>query len=168
MNRPTIIKNDTLVSFFEEPTALRIWLPGRVVSKLRPRFGKGTAFLHPNYRNWKNAAVSQISWQLKCNCQIFDIENCMVSHWPLASLPISPAKVSVLFVGAQRGDCDNRLGSILDCLVTSGILANDTARHNPIGKYETVTCRLRKGALVIVEPATVEKFHPQMLLTWGR
>ncbi|HEY9849110.1 MAG TPA: hypothetical protein V6D28_06610 [Leptolyngbyaceae cyanobacterium] len=170
MKKTALIANDydcQRESFFSSRD-LRIWLPGQVVSKLRPRFGKGTAFLHPNYREWKNRTVTKIIAQLQCNSQTFDLERCMVSQYSPTALPITSARVSVLFVGGHRGDPDNRFAAIIDSLVASGILVNDTASHNPAGRYETVNSRLHKGALVIVEPANIPKFCHTMLREWGR
>jgi hypothetical protein len=44
---------------------LKLWLPGRVVPKARPRFHGGNISLPKNYRGWKNTAYLEIITQLQ-------------------------------------------------------------------------------------------------------
>lgn len=91
---------------------IKLWLPGIVVPKARPRFYQGKALLPLRYRRWKTSSVSQIITQ----CANIDTQ-----------LPLQTANVEILMHGKhnKRADIDNCCGAILDVLVQSGVLRND-------------------------------------------
>ena len=82
-----------------------IWLPFRPVSKERPRFGKGRAYMTGTYQKWKGNV------------------NAYLSEWWTGE-PLTRVKLVVVhFYGPSRGDLDNRVGSLLDA--AKGVLFSD-------------------------------------------
>ncbi len=82
-----------------------IYLPFRPISKDRPRFGGGRAYMDKVYRSWKA-----------------DVHAFLEEWWTEPPLK----KVNVLvahFYGPARGDLDNRVGSVLDA--AKGVLFTD-------------------------------------------
>jgi Holliday junction resolvase RusA-like endonuclease len=96
-------------------------LTGKVVPKARPRFGGSRAYLPPRYRDWKENAIAELLSQTR------------------PPEPIAKAEVSIDLFGSHRGDLDNIAGAVLDSLVQSGILLDDsigvvsklTVSHHP-------------------------------------
>jgi Holliday junction resolvase RusA-like endonuclease len=106
---------------------LKLWLPGRVVPKARPRFHGGNISLPKNYRGWKNTAYLEIITQLQ--------------EPSVRKLPIDKAAVEMQFVGSHRGDLDNLAGAVLDLLTETKIVRDDRVscvsrlviEHEPVG-----------------------------------
>ena len=90
---------------------VKLWLPGRVVPKARPRFNGGNISLRGNYRGWKNTAHLQIISQLEDN--------------GINELLIKKAAVEMQFLGSHRGDLDNLAGAVLDILCETKIIEDD-------------------------------------------
>lgn len=82
-----------------------IWLPFRPISKERPRFGGGHAYMSTAYKQWKG-----------------DVRSYLAEWW--TDLPLDRINVLVAhFYGPARGDLDNRVGSLLDA--AKGVLIKD-------------------------------------------
>ncbi len=90
---------------------IEIWLDGRGIGKARPRFGRG-GVVHTalRYGQWKNDAILQMK------------------ALSLPPAPI-PARVDCTFVNFFSSDSDNLIGSVLDALVESDILQNDSSGY---------------------------------------
>lgn len=85
---------------------LRLALPP--MSKPRPRFQNGHAFMPANYRQWKDAAIAQFRTQYHGE--------------PIAKILCLRIH---LYGTVARGDCDNLAGSVMDALVQAEVLVND-------------------------------------------
>lgn len=99
-----------MIATSPEIETFKFWIPGKVVPKARPRFNCGQAYLPAAYRGWKNAAYLEVLSQ--------------ISDFP-TTLPLHRASVQIQLVGKHRGDLDNVAGSVLDTLVSSGVLLDD-------------------------------------------
>lgn len=116
------------------------WLEGRVVPKARPRFNGTRAYTKGNYAAWKNDAIKNL---LSLNLDSIEV----------------PVSLSVIAVGFLRGDADNIVGSVMDALVQSGVLPNDTLSWVP-----KISLEYRKGqkgvvgVWVEIVPHQVENF----------
>lgn len=87
---------------------LTLKLIGSIVPKARPRVTRNGIFMPPKYREWKKNAIARLINQTN-------------EH------SLTNIKVNVILIGKhnRRGDADNIIGSILDALVQSEILADD-------------------------------------------
>jgi Holliday junction resolvase RusA-like endonuclease len=88
-------------------------LNGVVVPKARPRVTANGTFMPPRYREWKRDAITALTLQA------------IEMH---LGQPLTHAAVSITLVGKhpRRGDLDNIAGSVLDALVQSGVLKDDS------------------------------------------
>jgi Holliday junction resolvase RusA-like endonuclease len=117
-------------------TKLKIWLPGAVTPKARPRVTANGVYFPQKYQQWRCRAEGEII------CQVYGV-----------SLPLpNPVAVRVVLQGkGHRGDLDNLAGSCLDALVSAGVLEDDrlscvsrlVVEHQPEGE---------KGCWVEIEP----------------
>ena len=124
---------------------MQIWLSGKAVGKARPRFSSRTGAVHTEgrYGQWKRDATLQIR--------------------ALNLSPIqTPVRVDCLFVNFGSSDSDNLIGSVLDVLVGSGVLQNDSSGF-VVGSSGTFTkSRKRRnrdkpvGILIRITPAQIE------------
>lgn len=87
---------------------LRLSLALPPMSKPRPRFQNGHAFMPANYRQWKDAAIA--SFQQQYHAAPIERIDCLRIH---------------LYGTVARGDTDNLAGSVMDALVQAGVLVND-------------------------------------------
>lgn len=96
--------------------SLKLWLPGKVVPKARPRLSIHGAYLPKNYRDWRKIAESEITLQM--------------SDWGLFPLR-SPVSIRIVLQGKHRTniDLDNAAGALLDCIVATGILVDDSIKN---------------------------------------
>ena len=90
-------------------------LEGSIVPKARPRLGKGRGYLPANYRQWREGAQVQLLSQ------------------PRPDTPLEGVAITITLTGkhSRRGDSDNISGSILDALVSAGILREDNLKCVP-------------------------------------
>ena len=88
------------------------FLAGKVTPKARPHFNLGQAYLPQTYREWKDDAILELRCQMRS----------------YAAFPLSKASVELLLTGKHRGDLDNLAGSILDALVQSGAIEDDSLK----------------------------------------
>jgi len=103
----------------------RLWIPGVVVPKARPRVSRNGTYLPQRYQDWQRLAIAELLLQIS-------------DRSPLQY----PIRVKITLQGKHRGDIDNLSGSCLDALVKSGILKDDRlsclgqleARHEPKGE----------------------------------
>lgn len=88
-------------------------LYGSVVPKARPRVTANGTFMPHRYQQWKREAITALILQAQ--------------EMGLAQ-PLSAAAVNITLLGKhpRRGDLDNISGSILDALVQSGVLKDDS------------------------------------------
>jgi Holliday junction resolvase RusA-like endonuclease len=128
----------------EEINLIEIWLDGRGVGKARPRFGRGgVVHTGSRYGEWKRDAILQLR-ALK-----------------LPPAPC-PAKVDCLFINFFSSDTDNLIGSVLDALVQSEILQNDSSGYVVGSSGIFVKTRKRRGQdkpvgiLIRIVPAEIE------------
>lgn len=121
------------------PPQLRLWLPGKVVPKARPRVARGRAYLPSAYRQWKQDAIVELLSQLS-----------QLGSCARAALPLNKASVEIVLTGAMRGDLDNLSGGVLDVLVESGILQDDRLSCLP-RLLVTHTKKGESGAAIKVE-----------------
>ena len=89
---------------------IEIFIPGRAVGKARPRFSKGRVYTADRYGKWKKEAIA---------------------HIRSLNLPKAPKPCSVecYFINFFSSDTDNLQGSILDALVQSEYLENDSSSY---------------------------------------
>lgn len=90
---------------------LRFWIGGPVTPKSRPKVTSNGTYFPERYRNWRQMAEREILTSLSLSDR--------------AALPISKAEVSIQLIGKHRGDIDNLSGSVLDSLVSAGVLVDD-------------------------------------------
>jgi Holliday junction resolvase RusA-like endonuclease len=88
-------------------------LTGGVVPKARARVTRNGTFMPHRYRDWKTATIFTFRAQ--------------VVALGLAE-PLSGVGIEIMLLGkhGRRGDLDNIAGSILDALVQSGVLKDDS------------------------------------------
>jgi Holliday junction resolvase RusA-like endonuclease len=98
-------------TYLKNPT-LKLTLMGRVIPKARPRHNGSQSYLPSGYRDWKASAIAE----LRCQYQ---------------QSPIPKAEIAITIVGSARGDLDNLAGAILDALVQSGVLKDDSCKCVP-------------------------------------
>jgi len=127
-----------------ETQVIKIWLPGAVVPKARPRVTRNGTYLPRKYRDWRLLAEAEILSQVG--------ERSML---PLSS----PVAVKILLQGRNIGIVHNLVRSILDALVNSGVLKDD--RTNCISCLAVDYDQRHKeiGAVVEVEPSTWFRKH---------
>jgi Holliday junction resolvase RusA-like endonuclease len=94
------------------PPKLQLTLTGRVIPKARPRHNGNQSYLPSSYRDWKDSAITE----LRCQYQ---------------GQQIAKAEIAITIVGSARGDLDNLAGAILDALVQSGVLKDDSCKCVP-------------------------------------
>lgn len=94
---------------------MKYTLEGSIVPKARPRLGNGRGYLPANYRQWKKGAQVQLLSQ------------------PRPDKPMEDVAITITLSGkhSRRGDSDNISGSILDALVTAGIIRDDNLKCVP-------------------------------------
>lgn len=91
---------------------IEIWLPGRGVGKGRPRFSRnGKVHTSDRYGKWKREAIKYLQ-----------------STYPGLKID-PPVQVDCYFVNFLSSDADNLIGSVLDALVQSEILENDSSSY---------------------------------------
>lgn len=106
---------------------IEIWLDGRGIGKARPRSTRsGLIYTESRYGEWKKSAVLQIK-TLKL---------------PMFTIPV---KVICYFVNFFSSDSDNLTGSVLDILVQSGVLRNDSSSFVTSSSGSFVKCRKQRG-----------------------
>ena len=98
-----------------EEIGLAYWLEGAIVPKARPRVSNGSAYLPTTYREWRNEAELQLIEQ------------------GIPPEPIKRCSVHIELRGShhRRSDADNIAGSILDAMVSVGIIKNDNLNAVP-------------------------------------
>lgn len=89
---------------------IEIFIPGRAVGKARPRFSKSHVYTDSRYGKWKKEAISHIK------------------SLNLPKAP-KPCLVECYFINFLSSDTDNLQGSVLDALVQSGYLENDSSSY---------------------------------------
>ncbi|GIW59500.1 MAG: hypothetical protein KatS3mg087_0566 [Patescibacteria group bacterium] len=121
-----------------------IWLNDRGVGKGRPRFSRnGVVHTCDRYGKWKQNAIAQIKKQ--CIQKI-----------------ATPCFVECLFVNFASSDSDNLQGSVLDALVQSGVLENDSSSYVVGCSGKFVKARKKRGQdkvqgiLIRITPASIE------------
>lgn len=90
---------------------LKLWIPGRIIPKARPRFHQGRAMLPLNYRRWQNKTYLYVEKQLRSSS--------------ITGLPFEKATVEIQFVGSHLGDLDNLAGALLDVMTKTNIVRDD-------------------------------------------
>lgn len=144
-------EEEDLVKVFKktESQGMLIWIPGKCFSKLRPRGSNGWVGNNREYSAWKTKNSSLIRYKLRFpHINEFSIDRLMVS----GSIMKSPLKVTAHFIGkGHGGDCDNRLGAILDVIVDSGICANDGVNFIPSGSFKCFQSKTLTGTLIKIE-----------------
>ncbi len=90
-------------------------LDGRIIPKARPRVFKKRAYLPQNYRAWKDASALFFQKELK--------RQGWTNFWDENGID-----VSIVFIGKHKGDLDNLAGAILDALVDSGVIPDDSLK----------------------------------------
>jgi len=130
----------------------RIWIPGRGVGKARPRLGRGgIIFTENRYGAWKREAAR------------------VIRELNLKPAP-QPCFVECYFVNFFSSDSDNLIGSVLDCLVEAGVLANDSSGYVVGCSGEFVKQRKERnqdkqvGILVIITPAQLRSLEDILAL----
>ena len=150
-NNPFFEEEDLIQAFKErEGEMMLIWIPGKCFSKLRPRGSKGWVGNNKEYSAWKIKHSSGIRYNLRFG-QIndFSINRLIVS----GSVSKTPLNVSANFIGkGHGGDCDNRLGAILDIIVDSGTCINDGVSCIPSGNFKCFQSKTLFGTLVKIKP----------------
>lgn len=107
-----------------------LYCAGKIVPKKRPLVNTTTkqGTLPDNYRKWKEAAKISLGkqWEhLHGNKQLVR------------------AHITVIFGGAQHGDPDNLVGSVLDAMVQTDIISDDKIFNIPF------LCVIHKPELVL-------------------
>ncbi|MGB3208668.1 MAG: RusA family crossover junction endodeoxyribonuclease [Crinalium sp.] len=94
----------------------KLWLPGNVVPKARPRLSIHGAYLPKRYSDWRKIAESEIALQIND-----------YSLFPLTT----PVSIRIILQGKHRTniDLDNAAGALLDCIVATGILVDDSIKN---------------------------------------
>lgn len=122
---------------------LKLFLPGIVVPKARPRVTRFGTFMPPRYRNWRLQAEGELILQVQ-------------RMTPVPSLPIERATVRIRFQGKFRAqaDLDNLAGAILDALTLqgAGILKNDNLSCVPSLSVEYLANDAEPGAHIEIFP----------------
>lgn len=138
-----------------------IWIEGRGMGKARPRgssrvvrkngkyIAVTTFHTCPKYRKWTNDVIRQIAKQ----------------KTPKFTKPVS---VSCNFVNFRSSDADNIAGAILDALVKSEIIGNDSASY--VVKSAGEFSKLRKirnspkyiGILVEIEEREIQELDSEL------
>lgn len=91
-------------------------LNGSIVPKARPRITRNGSFMPRRYREWKTGAIAELT------CQAYELG---------IDTPLSGVSIAITLNGKhpRRGDLDNISGSILDALVQSHVLKDDSLAH---------------------------------------
>lgn len=138
-----------------------IWIEGRGIGKARPRGsskvieknGRAIAVTKfhtsPKYRKWTNDAICQIAKQ----------------KVPKFTKPVS---ICCNFVNFKSSDTDNITGAILDALVKSKVILNDSSSY--VIKSTGEFSKLRKlrnspkhiGILVEIEEQEIQELEPEL------
>lgn len=138
-----------------------IWIEGKGMGKARPRGssrvvrknGKHIAVTkfhtEPKYRQWTNNAISQIAKQ----------------NIPKFTKPVS---ICCKFVNFKSSDTDNITGAILDALVKSKVIDNDSGSY--VTKSSGEFSKLRKirklpkkvGILIEIEEREIGELDPDL------
>lgn len=90
---------------------LKLWIPGRIIPKARPRFYQGRAMLPLNYRRWQSKTYLYVEKLLRSSA--------------ISGLPFEKAIVEIQFVGSHLGDLDNLAGALLDVMTKTNIVRDD-------------------------------------------
>lgn len=115
---------------------LKLWIPGRIIPKARPRFHQGRAMLPLNYRRWQNKTYLYVVAQIR--------------DLAVTELPFEKAAVEIQFIGSHLGDLDNLAGALLDVMTKTNIVKDDRISCIPkliLSHEPGETC----GALLRVE-----------------
>lgn len=157
-NNPYFEEADLITSFKEvDDETLIIWIPEKCFSKLRPRGGSnGWVGNNSEYVAWKNKHSSSIRYKLKFpNINEFHIKRLFLSN--KLTMPVNETlRVSASFVGkGHGGDCDNRMGAVLDLLVDSKIIKNDGVNCIPHGNFKCYQSKSLFGTLVKIQKQPV-------------
>jgi Holliday junction resolvase RusA-like endonuclease len=98
-------------TYLKNPT-LKLTLTGRVIPKARPRHNGSQSYLPSGYRDWKASAIAELCSQYQ-------------------GQPIPKAAIAITILGSARGDLDNLARAILDALVQSGVLKDNSCKCVP-------------------------------------
>lgn len=97
----------------EHSHAINFTLEGAIVPKARPRVTDRGTFMPAKYRDWKEEAIADLICQSRQKLSVFPIDSCGII-------------INLLGKHSRSGDLDNVSGAILDALVQSGILRDDS------------------------------------------
>ncbi|MGK7922167.1 MAG: RusA family crossover junction endodeoxyribonuclease, partial [Trichodesmium sp.] len=126
----------------ENATVIRLYIPGKVVPKARPRVTANGTYLPPRYRTWRNQAEVEIYRQVsELNLEV--------------DLPIQKAAISMSFCGKHRtnSDLDNLAGACLDALTLNGagVLQDDRLSCIPKLTIEYIPDTKKTGVWIEIE-----------------
>nr|WP_246844351.1 RusA family crossover junction endodeoxyribonuclease [Hydrocoleum sp. CS-953] len=126
----------------EKSTIIRLYIPGKVVPKARPRVTANGTYLPPRYRTWRNEAEVEIYRQVsELNLEV--------------DLPIQKAAISMSFCGKHRtnSDLDNLAGACLDALTLNGagVLQDDRLSCIPKLTIEYIPDTKKTGVWIEIE-----------------
>ncbi len=126
----------------ENPKIIRLYIPGKVVPKARPRVTANGTYLPPRYRTWRNQAEVEIYRQVsELNLEV--------------DLPIQKAAISISFCGKHRtnSDLDNLAGACLDALTLNGagVLQDDRLSCIPKLTIEYLPDTKKTGVWIEIE-----------------
>lgn len=122
---------------------IKLWIPGNVVPKARPRVTRNGTYLPKSYRAWRNHAEVEIYRQLsELNLQ--------------GKLPIQKANITCRFLGSHRrnSDLDNLAGACLDALTLkgAGVIQDDRVSCVPKLNVEYEPDAKKTGVWIKIEP----------------
>ncbi|MGK7920567.1 MAG: RusA family crossover junction endodeoxyribonuclease, partial [Trichodesmium sp.] len=126
----------------ENSRIIRLYLPGKVVPKARPRVTANGTYLPPRYRTWRNQAEVEIYRQVsELNLEV--------------DLPIQKAAIFISFCGKHRtnSDLDNLAGACLDALTLNGagVLQDDRLSCIPKLTIEYIPDTKKTGVWIEIE-----------------
>ena len=91
---------------------LEIYIQSKIIPKARPRFNsRGKAYLPKRYKAWRQKFEALILEQVG-----------KIKLQP----PIEKSEIEVIFFGMINGDLDNLVGGVLDSLVATNIILDDS------------------------------------------